>query len=114
MVIDVVKAALDIALDHPRIRQAVPAPILFPFMRLDGHPDVLQGAMRAPSGPKPIGDRPELRLEDRLQECFDRALNDAILDRGNTQGSELPWFTSFGDELAPRWTGLICARAQFL
>src|ERR1700694_2493193 len=113
MVVDVVKAALDVALAHPGIRQAIPAPILFPFMRLDGHPDVLQGAVRAPSGPKPIGDRPELCLEDRLQECFDRALDDAILERGDTQGPELPWCTSFGDELTPRWTRPIYARAQF-
>jgi hypothetical protein len=56
---------------------------------------------------------PKLRLEDRLQKCFDRALNDAIFDRGNAQGPELPRFTGFGDKLAPRRAGSICAGAQF-
>jgi hypothetical protein len=56
---------------------------------------------------------PKLRLEDWLQKCLDRALNDAILDRGNAQGPELPWFTGLGDELAPRRTGPICAGVQF-
>ena len=56
---------------------------------------------------------PKLRLEDRLQKCLDRALNDAILDRGNAQGPELPRFTGLGDELAPRRTRSVCAGAQF-
>ncbi|MET3524810.1 hypothetical protein [Mesorhizobium abyssinicae] len=54
-----------------------------------------------------------MRLEDRLQKCFDRALNNEILDRGNAQGPELPRFTDLGDELAPRRAGSICAGAQF-
>ncbi|HYW98871.1 MAG TPA: hypothetical protein VE822_07140 [Candidatus Elarobacter sp.] len=90
MVIDVIEAALNVAFYHPGIRQSMRAPIQSALARLDGHPDVLQGAVRAPPGPKPVGDRPKLCLEDRLQECFDRALNDAIFNRGNTQGSELP------------------------
>ncbi|WP_258599151.1 hypothetical protein [Mesorhizobium sp. AR07] len=52
---------------------------------------------------------PKLRLEDRLQKCLDRALNDAILDRGNAQGPELPRFTG----LAPRRARSVCAGAQF-
>lgn len=60
---------------------------------------MLQGPMGALSGPKPVGDRPELGLEDRLENCFDRALNDAVLHRGNAQGSELPRFARLGDEL---------------
>src|SRR5207245_1608009 len=113
MVIDVIETAFDVALYHPGIGQAISPSIRLPLTRLDGQPDMLQGAVRAPSGPKPVRDRPKLRLEDRLQECFDRALNDAILDRGDAQGSELPWFTRFGDEFAPRWTGSVCARTQF-
>src|SRR5690606_23253220 len=42
-----------------------------------------------------------------------RALNHAVLDRGNAQGPELPRFTGFGDELAFRRAGPICAGAQF-
>lgn len=82
-------------------------------MRQGGAPDILQGGMRAPSGPKPVGDMPKLCLEDWLQENLDRALNHAILHRRNAQRPELPWFTGFGDELAPRWAGPICAGAQF-
>src|SRR5690349_19476615 len=55
--------------------------------RLDGKANTLQGAVDAPPGSKPVGDIPELRLEDRLQEQFDRALDDAIFDCGNAQGS---------------------------
>lgn len=55
-------------------------------MREGSPSDILQGAVRAPSGPKPIGGMPELRLEQRLQKCLDRALDDAILDRGNARG----------------------------
>jgi hypothetical protein len=40
-------------------------------------------------------------------------LNDAIPNRGNAQGSELPWLTSFGDEFTPRWAGPVCIRTQF-
>jgi hypothetical protein len=60
---------------------------------------MLQGSMRASSGSKPIRNRPELGLEDWLQNRFNRALYDAIFHRRNTQRSELPWFTGFGNEL---------------
>lgn len=56
---------------------------------------------------------PKLLLEDRLQKCLDRALNDAILDRGNAQGPELPRFAGLGDKLAPRRARPVCAGAQF-
>jgi len=68
---------------------------------LQGLPDMLQGAVRASAGTKPVRDRPELRLEDWPENCFDRALDDAVLYRGNAQGPELPRFTGFGDELPP-------------
>jgi hypothetical protein len=113
MVIDVVEAALNVAFYHPGIRHFVPASIRSQLARLDGHPDMLQGAVCAPSGTKPVRDRPKLRLEDRLQECFDRALDDAIFNCGDTQGSELPWFAGLGNKFASRRTGPVCARAQF-
>ena len=36
-----------------------------------------------------------------------------ILDRGNAQGTVLPWFTGLGDEPTPRRARSICAGAQF-
>src|SRR5215472_16422708 len=110
---EIVETALDVPLDDPSVWQAGPVAALVDLPRQEGHPDVLQSAMGAPSGPEAVGDIPELRLEDWLQECLDRALNNAVLDRGNGQGTELPWFTRFGDELAPRRAGSICAGAQF-
>jgi hypothetical protein len=57
--------------------------ILVPLARLDGKANTLQGTVDAPSGSEPIGDVPELRLEDWLQKQFDHALNDAIFDSGH-------------------------------
>ena len=102
MVVDVVEAALDVTLDDPGIWQPGPVTIRVPLARLDDRPDILQSAVRAPSGPEPIGDPPELCLEDWLQKYLDRALNNAILDRRNAQGPELPRFPGFGNEFASR------------
>lgn len=113
MVVDIVEAALDVPFNDPAIRQPNSSPILPEFVRQDRAADILQGAVRAPPGSEPVRDMPELRLEDRLQEDFDRALDDAIFDRRNAQGSELAWFTGFRDELASRRAGPICAGAQF-
>ena len=99
--VDVVEAALDVPFNDPVIRHSLPPPILTDLMWQDGATDILQGSVRAPAGPEPVGDMPELRLEDWLQENFDRALYNAVLDRRNAQGSELPRFTGFRDELTP-------------
>lgn len=111
--VDVVEAALDVPLNDPWIRQPGPVTIAVALARLDRRPDILQGAVRASSGPEPLGDPPELRLEDWLQKYFDGALHDAILDRGDAQGPELPRFTGFRDEFASRRAGPVCAGAQF-
>jgi hypothetical protein len=58
---------------------------------------MLQSGMGAPSGPEPVGNIPKLCFEDRLQKTFDRALNDAVFDRGYTERSELTRFSSFWD-----------------
>src|SRR5215469_436173 len=112
--VEIIEAALDVALYNPSVRQPAPSAVLIAFVRQESQADVLQGAVRAPSGSEPVGDVPELRLEDRLQKRLDRALNDAILDRGNAQRSDLPWFTGLGDEFAPRRAWSICAGAQFV
>ena len=99
--VDVVETALYVAFNDPVIRHSVPSAILIPLSRLQGLPDMLQGAVRASARTKPVRDRPKLRLEDWLENCFDRALNDAVLYRGDAQGPELPRFTGFGNELPP-------------
>ena len=101
VMVDVVETALYVAFNDPVVRHSVPSAILIPLSRLQGLPDMLQGAVRASAGTKPVRDRPELRLEDWLENCFDRALDDAVLYRGNAQGPELPRFTGFRDELPP-------------
>lgn len=101
VVVDVVEAALNVTLDDPVIRHALPPTVAPHFAGNCASTDVLQGAMRAPAGSKPVRDVPELRLEDRLQEHFDRALYHAVFDRRNSQGPELPRFTGFGDKFAP-------------
>ena len=113
MMVDVVEAALDVSLNDLGIRHPAPSSILVTFLRQGRSPDIFQGPVAAPSGPEPVGDMPELGLEYRLQKRFDRALNDAIFDRGNAQGSEFPWFASLRNELAPRRARPICATAQF-
>jgi hypothetical protein len=97
VVTEVVETAFDVSLYDPRIRQPAPPTVLIALMRHESHADVLQSAMGAPSGPEPVGDIPKLRLEDWLHESFDRALNDAVFDRGYTEWSELTRFSSLGD-----------------
>src|SRR5580704_8879300 len=108
-----VEAAFDVALDNPRVWQPAPPFVLIAFLRQSASAEVLQRAVAATAGSEPVRNMPKLRLEDRLQQEFDRALNDAILDRGDTQGTELPWFSGLGDENAPGRAGPICAGAQF-
>ncbi len=99
MVVDMVETALDVPLDDPGVGR-LPTPAVARFCsRPDRHADVLQGTMTALCGSKPVGDVPECCLENRLQKVLDRALNDAVGDGGNTQGSELPWFARLGDQL---------------
>jgi hypothetical protein len=61
---NLVKTALDVALDNPWIRQSAPPIVLVAFLRQGGSAEVLQSAMTASSGPKPVRDMPELRFED--------------------------------------------------
>ena len=65
------------------------------------HPDMLQGPMAAPTGPKPVGDMPESGLEDRLQNLLERALHHPVLDRGNAQGTGSPRLARLGDRSSP-------------
>src|ERR1700677_184130 len=110
---NMVEAAFDVALDNPGVRQPAPSFVLVAFLRQGASAEVLQSAVAVSSGPKPVRNVPKLRFKDRLQQEFDRALSDAILDRGNAQGTELSWFSSLGDENASEWAGPICTGAQF-
>jgi hypothetical protein len=97
VVTEVIEAAFDIPLDDPGVRQPAPPTVLIALMRQESHADMLQSGMGAPSGPEPVGNIPKLRFEDRLQETFDRALNDAVFDRGYAERSELTRFSSLWD-----------------
>src|SRR3712207_6109290 len=107
-----IEAALDVALDDPLIRRPLTSAVPGLGLRSHGHADVLQGAMAAASGPEPVGDMPEVRLEDRLHKILDRALDNAIAHGRDTQGAELPWLARLRDELPARWARLIPARPQ--
>jgi hypothetical protein len=57
--------------------------------------------VRSPLGPKPVGDRLEVGLEDRFQHQLQRGLNDPIGDRRNSQPTQLPAATRLGDPAFP-------------
>jgi hypothetical protein len=97
VVTKVIEAAFDVSLYDPGVRQPAPSTVLIALMRQESQTDMLQSAMGAPSGPEPVGDIPKLRFEDWLQETFDRALDDAVFDRGYTERSELTRFSSLWD-----------------
>jgi hypothetical protein len=78
---NMIEAAFDVTLDNPRVRQLAPPFVLIAFLRQGGSAEVLQCAVAATAGSKPVRNMPKLRFEDRLQQEFDRALNDAILNR---------------------------------
>jgi hypothetical protein len=104
-----IETALNVAFYDPWIRHPVPPRVLVAFMRQGSSSDILQGAMRAPSGSKPVGDMPKLRLEDWLQKCLDRALNDAILDRGHTPSELHLNPTNLWDRLRSSTRSIRCA-----
>src|SRR5271163_1196235 len=54
VVIDVVEAAPDISFDDPLVGRPLTPAILCRRPRSHAHPDMLQGAMAASSGPKPV------------------------------------------------------------
>jgi hypothetical protein len=99
VVIDVVEAALDVSFDDPLVGCPLASAIFCRCSRTHTHADMLQGAMAAPSGPKPVSHMPEASLEDRLQDILDRALNYAITHGRDTEGSELPRLTRLRDQL---------------
>ncbi len=99
VVIDMIEAALDIALDDPLVGRPLASAISGLRPRPHSHADVLQGAVAAPPGSEPVRDMPEGRLEDRLQKVLDRALDDAVAHGRNAQGTELPWLARLWDQL---------------
>jgi hypothetical protein len=99
MVINVVKAALDVALDDPLIRRALASAVTGLRSRTYRHADMLQGRVTAPARSKPVRDVPERCLEDRLQQVLDRTLHEAISDGRNAQRSELPRLTRLRNPL---------------
>jgi hypothetical protein len=99
MVIDVVEAALDISFDNPLVGRPLASAIFCLRSRSHAESDMLQGAVASSSGTEPVRNMPKARLEDRLQDVLDRALNYAITHRRDAEGSELPRLTRLGDQL---------------
>ena len=99
LVIDVVEAALDISFDDPLVGRPLTPAIFCRRSRSHAHADMLQGAVAASPGSKPVRHMPEASLEDRPQDILDRALNYAVTHGRDTEGSELPRLTRLGDQL---------------
>ena len=93
------EAALDISFDDPLVGCPLASAIFCRRSRTHAHSDMLQGAMAASSGTKPVRHMPEASVDDRLQDILDRAFNYAITHGRDTEGSELPWLTRLGDQL---------------
>jgi hypothetical protein len=56
---------------------------------------------------------PKPSLKDRLQNLFHRALDNAVFDGGNAQGTELPRLAGFRDHFPSRRTRAVLASPQF-
>jgi len=106
VVIDVIETALDIPLDDPLVGCPLASAIFCRRSRTHAHADMLQGAVAASSGPKPVRHMPEASLEDRLQDILDRALNYAVTHGRDTEGSELPRLTRLGISFRREGLGL--------
>jgi hypothetical protein len=86
-VIDAVKARLDVALHDPLV--GAEGEVL----------DLGERVLRSASGPKPVGARLEVDLEDRLQHQLEGRLNNTIPDRRNPQVA--PLAATLGDHALP-------------
>jgi hypothetical protein len=86
-VVDGVEARLDIRVQH--------LPIAHGAVEVDLGDRVVRPAV----GPKPVGDRREVGLEDGFQYQLQRGLNDPITHGRNAQPAQLP--TVFGDRPLP-------------
>lgn len=106
MVIDVIETALDISLDDPLVGCPLTSAVFCLRSRTDAHADMLQGAVAASPGSKPVRHMPEASLEDRLQDILDRALNHAITHGRDAKGPELPGWRGFGISFLREGLGL--------
>jgi hypothetical protein len=101
VVVDMIEAALNVPLDNPLIRGVVTFSVYFACLAWPrGHTNMLECTVAAPTRTESVRDMPEACFEYGLQKLLDRRLHDAIRDRGNAQGSELPWFARLEDEFA--------------
>ena len=77
-VIDRVEACFDIRIQHPAVTLGA---VLV---------DLGDRVVCSPHGPKPVGDRHEVGLEDRFQHQLQRRLDDPVGDGGNAEFPQLP------------------------
>ncbi len=98
VVVDMIEAAVNVPLDLPLILGVVTFSVYCACLAWPrGHAKMLECAAAAPTRTESVRDMPEACFEYGLQKLLDRRLHDAIRDRGNAQGSELPWFARLGD-----------------
>ena len=90
VVIDLVKTALDVGVEHPRL-----APV-------DRRPDRLQGVMGRQPGPKPVAGREEVGFEDRLEHDPRRRHHHPIGHTRDTERPQLPWPARLRDMNPPQ------------
>jgi len=91
-----IKTTLNISLDHPLVRNSMSFPIFCFHTRSHRHADMLQSSMAASARSKSIRDMPKFSFEDRLQNLFCRALNNAVLIVGMSRGRNSPGLPGFG------------------
>lgn len=84
-----VEGRLDVGIEHPPVSGG--AEVV----------DLGDGIMRPPPGPKPIGDRQEVGLQDGLQYQLQRSLDHPISDHGNAELADLSRTARLGDHPLP-------------
>lgn len=107
MVADLIKTPLDVAFDDPWVGHLVPKTIRFGPAWPDRHADVLQRAVTSSTGTKPVRDMPRPRLNDGFENLLDCALDHTVLDGGDAQGTELPWFSGLRNPFPTTWNRLV-------
>ena len=71
---DVVEEPFDVGVQYPVHRLA-----------LDAHRERVQRIVLSPSGPEPVGEAEEVRLVDRIENLYHRALDNLVLQRRNAE-----------------------------
>jgi hypothetical protein len=108
VMVDVIEAPFDVALND------VIHLSLTPSSRIEAPLNHCRGIHRASSSSKPIRGRIEIRLENGLQDDFERHLYHSIAESRYAQWSELTWFPCLWDEFLSHRLRRIPPRANLV